>query len=500
MNETFEQLKKRLSQVRDLQMAGAVLGWDRETFMPSGGSPARARQLSTLNRISHELFVADEVGQWLEELAPFEAELDFASNEASIIRVMRREYRKKRRVPSDLVARIAEASSLGQQKWQQARQASDFAMFQPNLEELIDLRIEWAECFDYEDSIYDPMLDEFESGLTTAQVKAIFDEFRPPLVELVAAIAERKEAVDASCLTGNFDLDVQKALGREILEIMDYDFDRGRIDEVAHPFCTSFSVDDVRVTTRYNPNDLASALFSTMHEGGHGLYELGVSKTLDETPLGGGSSMVIHESQSRLYENLVGRSRPFWRFFYPKLRAKFPYFNDIDLETFYRAVNQVRPSLIRIEADEVTYGLHIILRFEIEQALVTGKIKVADLPDIWNAKMESYLGVCPPNDALGVLQDVHWSYSLIGYFPAYLLGSMLSVQFFEAAQADLPNLMADVESGRLGELRSWLEEKIHQHGSKFTLNEMTQRVLGGSLSPQPYLRYLRERYGEIYGL
>jgi carboxypeptidase Taq len=289
-------------------------------------------------------------------------------------------------------------------------------------------------------------------------------------------------------------------LGIEALTLMGYDFKRGRQDRAAHPFTTHFSNDDVRITTRFDRHNVASALFSSVHEGGHALYELGVSPTLDDTILGDGGSMVLHESQSRMYENVVGRSRSFWRYFYPALQAKFPQFKQVDVETFYRAINQVKPSFIRVEADEVTYGLHIILRFELEQALVTGELAVADLPEAWNSKMEAYLGLTPPNDALGVLQDIHWSGGMIGYFPDYLLGSMLSVQLFERAKAEMPDLATEIERGELSNLRQWLREKVHQHGRKFTLDQLTARVLGTSLSSGPYLAYLRERYGEIYGL
>lgn len=500
MSGELQKLKEHLGKVNDLGKAAAVLHWDLETYMPAGGAEARSRQLGTLSEMSHELFTADEVGKWLEALAPREAELDYDSDDASLIRVTRRDYEKQRRVPSKLVGEITRAASLGQKAWEQARGESDFSIFEPHLEKLVALRIQWALCFDYEESIYDPMLDDFEPGLTTAKVRSVFDAFRPRLVELVSAIAERQGRVDASCLEGEFDLEAQKTLGLEALKVMGFDFERGRQDVSAHPFTTSFSISDVRITTNYHADDLAPAFFSTVHEGGHALYGLGVDRALDGSLLGEGTSMTVHESQSRLFENIVGRSRPFWRFFYPRLQAAFPRFKQVELETFYRAINRVRPSLIRVLADEVTYGLHIILRFELEQALVTGELEVADLPAAWDAKMEEYLGLTPPNDAQGVLQDVHWSHADIGYFPDYLLGSMLSVQLFEKAQEEIPDLISQIECGRLESLLEWLGAKIHTHGRKFTLDELTDRVLGESLSPEPYLRYLQERYGEIYGL
>jgi carboxypeptidase Taq len=500
MQDTFRQFKAYLARVRDLQMASAVLAWDRETYLPPAGAAARARQLGSLSEMAHELFVDDRVGEWLAALQPYEDSLPFDSDDASLIRVARRDYEKERRVPSQLVGDLARAASLGQQTWVDARQAADFARFQPSLETLVDLRLAWANCFDYQDSIYDPLLDHFEPGLTAAQVRRIFDAFRPPLVELVAAIGERHDRVDDACLQGDFDEAAQWELGLQALTLMGYDFNRGRQDRAAHPFTTHFSSDDVRLTTRFDPHNISSALFGSIHEGGHALYELGVSPALDDTLLGEGASMVLHESQSRLFENVVGRGRPFWHHFYPRLQARFPQFRAVDLETFYRAVNRVTPSFIRVEADEVTYGLHIILRFELEEALVTRQLAVADLPAAWNAKMQAYLGLIPPDDALGVLQDIHWSAGMIGYFPDYLLGSMLSVQLYERAQADLPDLESQLERGQLAPLRGWMADHVHQHGRKFTLDELTDRVLGAPLSPAPYLAYLRQRYGEIYGL
>lgn len=500
MEKIFNEFRAYLAQVRDVGMAASVLGWDREVNMPEGGARARARQLGTLSTMAHSMFIDEKVGEWLEKLAPFEKSLDPDSDEASMIRVLRRDYEKQKRVPSELVGEMARAASMGQQTWEKARKESNFALFKPNLQELIGLRIQWANCFDYEDSIYDPMLDDFEPGLTTAQVNAIFDEYRPKVVELVAAISDRQDRVDASCLEGDFDVDKQRELGIEALKLIGFDFNRARQDRSVHPFTVHFSCDDVRITTRFDRKDVFSSLSSSIHEGGHGLYELGVSPSLDDTLLGEGASMTLHESQSRLFENLVGRSRPFWNYFYPRLQSYFPHFQNVPLETFYKAINQVRPSFIRVDADEVTYGLHIMLRFELEQALVTGQLAVDDLPDAWNAKMQSYLGVTPPNDALGVLQDVHWSGGMLGYFPDYLLGSMLSVQIFNKAKEALPDLDRQIESGRVGDLLDWLRTNVHRSGRKYTLAEMTERIFGGPLSSGPYFEYLSTRYGEIYGL
>jgi carboxypeptidase Taq len=503
MQEELDQLKILLGTAHDLGMAAAVLRWDQETYMPPGGAAARAEQLATLGQLAHEYFTADEVGALLDDLAAHEAELDHDSDEASLIRVTRREYDRARRVPADLVGEIARATSLAQGEWVKARAASDFARFQPALETNIELRQRWASYFDVPDDghIYDPLLDSYEPGMTTAQVKTVFDGVRPELVELTAAIAANQDAVEDGLLNQPYDEGTQWAFSLELARGLGYDFERGRQDKSAHPFTTSFSIDDVRITSRITPDFPASCWFGTVHETGHALYEQNIDPSLGRTPLGGGTSMAVHESQSRLYENNVARGRPFWEHYFPQAQSHFPkQLGGASLDDFYRAINRSGPSLIRVEADEVTYGLHIILRFELEQAMMAGEVRAADLPELWNAKVQEFLGLSPPNDAQGVLQDIHWSLALFGYFPTYLLGSILAVQVYEAAKAALPGLEDGYTRGEFAPLLGWLRENVHQHGSKFTLPELSERVTGEQLSSEPYADYLRAKFGEVYGL
>ncbi len=499
VEEKLTQLKDRLARVRDLEYAAYVLQWDMETMMPPGGADARADQLATLEALAHQYFVDEEIGRLLDDLRPYEAQLDPASDEASIIRVTRREYQKKVRVPVALVEEITRTASLAHHAWVKAREEDHFAHFQPLLQRTVDLAIQWAECFDGQGNPYNPLLDRFEPGMTYDQIDAIFSGLKPELVRLVAAIVEHQDAVDDRILHLPWETEAQLAFGREVVAQMGYDFERGRLDLSAHPFTIHFGRGDVRITTRVDES-ISSCLMSIIHEGGHALYEQNTSPTLYRTLLDQGASYSAHESQSRFYENILGRSRPFWRHFYPRLQAALPALRDVDIETFYRALNRSRPSLIRVEADEVTYGLHIILRFELENDLINGRVQVADLPHEWNARMEQYLGLTPPNDRLGVLQDIHWAHGYIGYFPDYLLGTIFSVQLWERLKQDNPQAEAQVERGEFGPINAWMREQVQQHGMKFTLPELAQRITGGPLKWEPYMSYLRAKYGEIYGL
>ena len=502
---TFEaklgQLRSHLAEAHDLERAADLLDWDQQTYMPPGGAGARSEQLSILRGMAHRLFVSDEIGALLDDMRDAAADLETDSDEASLIRVTAREYEKARRVPPELVAELSRVSALAMQAWTRARPASDFALFRPHLEQVVALNVQLAEAFGYEQCTYDPHLDEFEPGVKTAQVAASFDELKGELVPVVKAIAEKADAFDAVFLAREYDERKQWEFGLDLLREVGFDFERGRQDRSAHPFTTSFSTGDVRLTTRVLRDYLPTALFATLHEGGHGLYDQGIDGTLSRTPLGHGASLAVHESQSRLWENLVGRSRGFWRHYFPRLRAMFPeQLAGVDAEAFYRAVNRVRPSSIRVEADEVTYNLHIFLRFELENDLLEGKVRVADLPAAWNAKMEEYLGITPANDGEGVLQDIHWASGLLGYFPTYALGNLLSVQFFDQALAENPSLPEQIESGQFSELLGWLRGKVHRHGRKFTPAELVRRVTGSDLQATPYMAYIRAKYGEIYRL
>lgn len=501
MEEKLRQLKTHLGEIQDLNKAAAVLGWDQQTYMPPGGAAARAEQLATLQKTAHNWFVADEIGELIEALLSNEAGWDYDSDEASLVRVIARDYQKARRVPSELVAEFARVSAIAFEAWTKARAASDFSMFQPHLEKIVDLNLRLADALGYQDCVYDPLLDQFEPEMKTAQVSAIFDDLKNELLPLVKAITEQADAVDDSVLRRTYDEEEQWSFGVEVIKDLGFDFTRGRQDKSVHPFTTSFSIGDVRLTTRLDPNYLPSALFGTLHECGHGLYEQGVSDSLERTSLDDGASLGIHESQSRLWENLVGRSREFWSHYFPRLKAIFPdQLDGVEVEAFYRAVNRVEPSFIRVEADEVTYNLHIMLRFELENEMLEGKVKVADLPQAWNAKMEDYLGIIPPNDAQGVLQDVHWSGGMLGYFPTYSLGNLISVQFFDEAKANIPSLPDQIAVGEFGELLSWLQENIYRHGRKHIPAELVKRVTGNDLTAANYIAYIKAKFSEIYEL
>jgi carboxypeptidase Taq len=487
----FRQLKERLAETHDLTKAATLLFWDQRVMMPPGGAAARAEATATITRLAQERFVAEDIGKLLEDLRGFEESSDYDSFEASLIRVTRRDYEKATRVPPELVGEISRASTLALAAWGPAKEASDFDALRPHLETNLALRHRYIECFDPPDETYDVLLDNFEPNMKTAEVREIFDELKEELVPLIAEIADAGE-IDDSFLHGRFDEGAQRAFGYQVLERFGYTEEEWRLDETAHPFMTTPGHRDIRLTTKFRPDDLSS-LFGTMHEFGHGVYEWGVDESLARTPLHSGVSLGLHESQSRTWENLVGRSRSFWRYFYPRLQDAFPQLGPVDEEAFYRAVNKVHPSLIRIDADEVTYNMHIILRFELEQDLIDGRVDVADLPGAWNAKMDEYLGVDVPDDARGVLQDMHWAAGGFGYFPTYALGNVISVQIWERAKEDLGDLDERFERGEFGELSEWLREHLYVLGRKFTPQETIERVTGSPIDAKPYVRYLREK-------
>jgi carboxypeptidase Taq len=500
MESKLKQLKTLLGEVADLRAVSALLGWDQQTYMPPGGAEDRGNQLATIDQLSHVKFTSDEVGKLLDELEPWAAMLAPDSDDARLIKVTRREYDKATRVPVEMVAEFAQITTAAYSVWQEAKAESNFAKFQPHLEKVVDWRRRYAALFAPYDHIYDPLLDDFEPGMKTAEVKAIFDALRPQQVALIQAISKRPQ-VDDSFLHQPFDEKKQWDFGVEVITKFGYDWNRGRQDKTVHPFTSNFGINDVRITTRFIPDYFSSGLFSTTHETGHALYEQGVDQSLGRTPLAGGASMALHESQSRMWENLVSRSRPFWEDFYPRLQEYFPaQLGNVSLDAFYKGINRVEPSLIRIEADEATYNLHIMLRLEIEIGLMEGRMEVKDLPEVWNTRMQEYLGLTPPDDAHGVLQDVHWSSGLMGYFSTYALGNLVSAQLWERINADIPELSDQIRRGEFSTLLGWLREKVHRHGAKFEPQELVQRVTGSKIDPAPYVRYLRSKYGEIYGL
>jgi carboxypeptidase Taq len=491
--DALAQLTERLTRITDLDRVSRLLAWDQQTMMPGAGAAHRADHMATLRRLSHELLIADETGRLLEELGPLEETLAADSDDGALIRLTRRDYDKAVRVPAELRAEMARAAAEARPVWVKAKAESDYALFLPALERNIELRLAYIDCFDDVEERYDILLDDFEPETTSAQVHDIFVELKAELVPLIASL--RDEQVDDSFLKGSFPVERQEAIAKEVVALFGMRPETWRLDPTEHPFASGAGVDDIRLTTRYEPETLKS-LFSTMHEYGHGLYSHQAPRGLGRLPTGGPSSLGIHESQSRLWENLVGRSRPFWRFFYPRLQQTFPeQLRDVELDRFFAAINRVRPSLIRVKADEVTYGMHVILRFELEQDIVNGRVELRDLPEAWQAKMAEYLSVDVPDDARGVLQDTHWASGLIGYFPTYLLGTVMSVQIWEKVNEDIPELPAQIERGEFGALREWLGEHVHRHGRKFPPQETLSRAIGTTIDAKPYLAYLRTKYG-----
>jgi len=500
MEEKMQQLKSTMATLADLGGAQAILGWDQQTYMPPAAAESRGQQGGTLGRLAHEIGTSQELGKLLEELKPYAASLDPDSDDARMIKFAVRDYEQATRVPAEFVVEQAEVTALANQAWAEARAKSDFSIFHPHLEKIVELTHRFIGFFPPADHPYDTLLDNFEPGMKTAEVKAIFEALRPQQVELIQAIS-KKPQVDDSFLHQAFEEKKQWDFGVEVITAFGYDWNRGRQDKSPHPFTNSSSINDVRITTRVAPDFLNTMLFGTMHEAGHAMYGQGIGMNLERTNLTGGASLAVHESQSRMWENLVGRSMPFWQHFYPRLQELFPgQLGSVPLEKFYKGINKVQPSLIRVEADEATYNLHIMLRLEIEIAVVEGKIAVKDLPAAWNARMKDYLGVTPPSDAKGVLQDIHWSWGMFGYFSTYALGNLISAQLWEKINHDLPDLTGQFHAGKFESLLGWLRENIHVHGRKFMPQELVQKVTGSRIDPAPYMRYLTKKYGEIYGL
>lgn len=501
MNEKLAEMKKRLAVVADLQNVSGLLGWDQQTYMPPKGAAARAEQLATMDRLSHEHFTADRVGELLNDLSDEAAKLDYDSDEASLIRVTQRDYAKAKRIPAAFVEELARVTALAFEAWHRARKESNFKLFQPHLTKIVELKIQEANYLGYPERPYDALLDQYEPEMTTAQVEAIFAPLKKDLITLAAAIAEKTDAVNDAVLHREYDEQKQWDFGIAVIKQIGFDFESGRQDKSVHPFTSGFALNDVRITTRVDKHFLPRMLFGTIHETGHALYDGGYRPELERTPLAGGASLGAHESQSRLWENLVGRRRGFWKYWFPRLHAVFPaQLADQNAESFCRAINKVHPSFIRVEADEVTYSLHIMLRFELENLLIERKLRVADVPEAWNAKMKEYLGVVPPNDAQGCLQDVHWSSGSIGYFATYALGSMFAVQLWERAVKDIPTLPMQIEHGQFVELLGWLRKNLHTHGRKFTLDELARKITGEPLQSRSYVAYLKRKFGEIYGI
>jgi carboxypeptidase Taq len=495
--DLYAQLFEKLGEITDIRHALALLQWDQEVYMPPKGAYARGQQLATLAGLEHRFFTDTEMRLLIDALR--DRTEDLSPEQAALVRETAHDLDRAVRIPESLVRLFAEAQSRAYEEWVEARRGSDFQRFQPHLKTMVDLSREKAEYLGYEESPYDALLDEYERGMTASQLRPIFDVLAARQSALVARIAESPHHPEVTWLDQDWNEAAQIRFCEEVLRDMGYDFSAGRQDKSVHPFTTTFDVQDVRITTRVNPRDFLSALSSSVHEGGHALYEQGLPVAFRRTPLADAPSLGIHESQSRLWENIIGRSHPFFRRYLPRLQQLFPrQLDQVTSADLYRAANRVAPSLIRVDADECTYNLHVILRFEIETALIEGSIRPEHVPELWNSKMRVYLGVDVPDDAHGCLQDIHWAHGSFGYFPTYALGNLYSAQLMEQAKKDIPDLMNNVDGNAFPELLAWLRDRIHCYGRMKNAGEIIEAATGSRPSPEPFLRYLEEKYAVLY--
>lgn len=504
----YHELRTLLAQTATLGSVGSLLGWDQETYMPAAASHHRAAQLEMLAALVHERRTSPRVG---ELLAACESNgvlgKDPASPDAANIRRMRRDYDRATKLPKELVAELAKTASLAQEAWKEARSKDDFSLFRPWLERMMELTRRKAECYGTPPGgeLYDALLDEYEPGATAREIDSIFKPLAQRLAGLVKELAERGKRPDDRFLNVAFDPAGQHEMGQFVLKAMGFDFNAGRLDTTTHPFCSGMAPGDTRLTTRYRDERFTDALYGTMHEGGHGLYEQGLPKTGPDArwgePLADSISLGIHESQSRMWENFVGRSREFWAWLLPHARRfASGRLDDFSVDQAYRAVNIVTPSFIRVEADEATYNLHVMLRFELERAIFSGDLKIADLPAEWNRTFKQFLGIDVPDNRRGCLQDVHWSFGLIGYFPTYTLGNLYAAQFWETINREIPELSGLMASGDFLPLKRWLNDKIHRHGRRYDAGELCRLITGKPLSSDPLLRHLEGKFRPVYGL
>lgn len=498
-NPILEKLNKKTREVAMINSCASLLGWDERTYMPARGSEHRAEQLAYLAGLSHSRFVDPEIGDLLKQLKSGTNGGGPDSDIAVTVREIGRAYDRAVKMPQELVEEISRTTTLAQAKWAEARKNNDFASFKPWLEKVVNLKKQEAEAVGYQGEPYNALLDEFEPGATVAQIEGAFAKLRDETVRLLDELKGAARKPDPKILEREYPIDKQEAFGKEAAAAIGFDFDRGRLDITTHPFCTGIGPGDTRITTRYDAHHFPGAFFGILHEAGHGIYDQGLPAEHFGNPLGEFISLGIHESQSRMWENMVGRSRAFWSFFYPKAQQHFAKtLGDVSLDQFYGAINTVEPSFIRVEADEVTYNLHIMIRFELERAFFRGDLKVDDVPAAWNTTFEKYLGIRPPDDRRGCLQDVHWSAGLIGYFPTYSLGNLYAAQFFAKADADLGGLHAQFAKGQFLPLRDWLRKNIHQHGRRYLATDLVQRVTGKPLSSDALMAYMGKKFGEVY--
>ena len=497
MNQiTYRELVDRFKECAIVGSIGSIVGWDQHTYMPPKGAGHRAEQMGYLAKLGHEKLTSPRLGELLGQL-----EGNGDTIEAANVRDIRRAYDRAVKMPAKLVEEIAKTVSQAQNIWAEARKKNDFPAFAPWLDKIVMLKRAEAKAVGYKDSPYDALLDEYEPGATAAEITRVFAELRAELVPLVASIAASGKKPRKDVLNREFAVDRQHIFGQAAAAAIGFDFQAGRLDTTVHPFCSGIGPGDCRLTTRYHPRELNQGLFGILHEAGHGIYEQGLDPAHFGTPMGSAASLGVHESQSRLWENQVGRGKPFWEHFYPRLQQTFPgTLDDVPLDDFVFAANNVEKSFIRVEADEATYNMHIILRFELEQALMLGEVKPVDVPSAWNAKFKKMLDLTPPDDAHGCLQDIHWSMGGLGYFPTYTLGNLYAAQFMQQARKDIGDLDGDFRIGRFGRLKAWLNEKIHRHGQHYRAGELCRRITGEPLSHRPLMAYLRKKYEPLYGI
>ena len=492
----LEKVKEHYEKVEELTKLLVLADWDLRIIMPKKALDSRANTISFISGELFKLATSNEVASLIAYFEPLMDELSI--QDRAMIRKMKREYDQISKIPEDRYKEFSRLSILSERAWEEAKEKSDFSIFKPHLEKIVDMKREFAEYYGYEDNKYDALLNEYEEGLTVKKLDLVFGELKEAIINLLDYINSSNNKVDYSFLQDKYDIEKQKELSDYLLDLIQFDKEKGRLDETEHPFTTNMGNKDVRITTHYYERDLFSNIFSVIHEGGHALYEMHISDDLIGTGLAEVPSMSLHESQSRFYENIVGRSKEFLSVILPKLKEKFPQLEDIDVDKLYKAVNKVEPSLIRTEADELTYSLHIIIRYEIEKQLINGEISVSELPEVWNKKYKEYLGVEPKNDAEGVLQDMHWSDGSFGYFPSYALGNLYGCQMLNTMLKENSTALTDLKNGDLTYINNWLSDNVHKYGSLYDSEELLERVTGEKLNPKYFIDYLNKKYKDIY--
>jgi carboxypeptidase Taq len=501
LEKALEQFKALDEKISHLTSISGLIDWDQKVMAPKKGRNTFAKAAGTLRTEIFKLSVSPEMGQLLQVLTSKENSLNLDQVTKAKVREYNEYYQKSKSIPADLFQEYSVLTGQANDAWEEAREKNDFGRFLPFLEKIVAFKRKFAEIYGYEDHPYDALLDEFEPGLTVKKLDPLFAKLRESSVQLLERIQNYGKSTPDHLFDQPFEVEKQKEFNRFILPIIGFDMQAGRLDETVHPFELTVNIGDVRLTTRYLKNNVRSAMFGTIHEAGHGIYEQHVNPEFEESVLQSGASMGIHESQSRFLENKIGRSKEFWNYFYPQLQSYFPnQLGEYSVEEYYRAVNTVKPSFIRVEADELTYNLHIMLRYEIEKGLIGGEIEAKDLPIIWNQKMEEYLGITPSTDSEGVLQDVHWSFGGFGYFPSYSLGNLYAAQILRKIRKDLPEFYRYIETGQFSFIQDWLKENIHQYGKLYPPNELIVKVTGEELNADYLVEYLEEKYCEVYGI